>query len=73
MKCPQCSSENPDDLQLCGSCGISLIEIPTMTAPHLSSRCEENARATDRLVPGRHFGKRYQIVKELGKGGMGIV
>jgi serine/threonine-protein kinase len=40
---------------------------PTATTQHLSSR------ATLDFAPGRHFGTRYQIVEEIGRGGMGVV
>ena len=67
IKCPKCQSDNPDTQQYCGECGTQLIpskEIPITET--LETPKEE-------LTTGSTFAGRYQIIEELGKGGMGSV
>jgi serine/threonine protein kinase/tetratricopeptide (TPR) repeat protein len=68
VKCPKCQADNPDTQRFCGDCGTQLpesgkIPIPTRT---LDTPREE-------LTTGSTFAGRYQIIEELGKGGMGKV
>jgi len=65
IKCPKCQFENPDTIHFCGECGTQLIskeEIPVTET--LETPKEE-------LTTGSTFAGRYQIIEELGKGGMG--
>jgi len=67
MKCPKCHFDNPSDSKFCKECGtqiISLEEIPVTET--LETPKEE-------LTTGSAFAGRYQIIEELGKGGMGKV
>jgi serine/threonine protein kinase/Tfp pilus assembly protein PilF len=73
MKCPKCKAENPDDNQFCGKCGTPLIDIPsTPTEAPTKTEIAPQKSALD-FIPGQHFGKRYQIIEEIGRGGMGRV
>ncbi len=68
-KCPKCHSDNPDTQQYCGECGTQLIlleEIPVSPTKTIETPTEE-------LTTGSIFAGRYQIIEELGKGGMGKV
>ncbi len=68
-KCPQCGLENPEDTLYCGHCAAPLkpsIKIPVA--------CTETLRAPrEELTTGSTFAGKYQIIEELGKGGMGRV
>jgi len=69
MKCPKCHSDNPDDTYYCGKCGtqlpsseeISLTKTKTLRTP------------MKELKRGSTFAKRYEVIEELGRGGMGKV
>jgi serine/threonine-protein kinase len=67
IKCPECDSENPSDSKHCKECGALLDsskEISVLYTKTLKAPKPEKKKAT--------AGK-YQILEELGKGGMGIV
>ena len=65
IECPKCHSENSNTVKFCGECGTPLesdvIHTQTLEAP------------TEELTTGSTFAGRYQIIEELGKGGMGRV
>ncbi len=69
MKCPQCHFENPEDTNYCGKCATPLPsskEFPVSQTETLKTPVKE-------LTTGSTFAGRYQIIEELGKGGMGKV
>jgi serine/threonine protein kinase/Flp pilus assembly protein TadD len=86
-KCPKCQSENPDTLKFCGECGTQLIggHEPNsqefgIVSPKSPGTCPQNSDVTEtlqtsikELTTGSTFAGRYQIIEELGKGGMGRV
>jgi serine/threonine protein kinase/Tfp pilus assembly protein PilF len=69
MKCPKCHSENPSDSQYCSKCATQLIPPEEISAPDT----ETVQAPIKELTRGTTFAKRYEIVEELGKGGMGKV
>jgi serine/threonine protein kinase/tetratricopeptide (TPR) repeat protein len=69
MKCPQCHFENPDTQKFCGECGKALPDSSLIDF----SRTETIETQLRELTTGATFGGRYQIIEELGKGGMGEV
>jgi tetratricopeptide (TPR) repeat protein len=68
MKCPKCKADNPDKSKFCHECGLqfdSAGQIPAFTKTIEIPR--------EGLKTGSIFAGRYQIVEEIGKGGMGTV
>jgi tetratricopeptide (TPR) repeat protein/tRNA A-37 threonylcarbamoyl transferase component Bud32 len=69
VDCPACHAPNPEEQALCGKCGASLGRPDaagggtTRLAPH----------SPDALESGSIFADRYQVIEELGRGGMGRV
>ena len=69
MKCPKCQFDNPEDTNYCGKCAAPLPSsknIPVSQTETLKTPIKE-------LTTGSTFAGRYQIIEELGKGGMGKV
>jgi serine/threonine protein kinase/Flp pilus assembly protein TadD len=69
MKCPKCHFDNPETQKFCGECGT---EIPSSRAIH-PEVTETLKTPIKELTTGSTFAGRYQIIEELGKGGMGSV
>ncbi|MGD9346504.1 MAG: zinc ribbon domain-containing protein [Candidatus Aminicenantes bacterium] len=67
IKCPKCQTDNPDTLKFCGECGTQLIYSKDIDVTETIEALREE------LTTGSTFAGRYQIIEELGKGGMGKV
>jgi serine/threonine protein kinase/Tfp pilus assembly protein PilF len=67
IKCPKCHFDNPDDTLYCGKCATPL---PSSKEIPVTATLET---PTEELTTGTTFAGRYQIIEELGKGGMGRV
>lgn len=66
-KCPQCNADNPDIQSFCGDCGTQLDPQKDIGVTQtLETPMEEPSRGS--LLAGR-----YEIIEELGSGGMGRV
>ena len=69
MKCPKCGTANLSDSKFCKECATPLpssTDIP-------DSRTETFQTPVKELTTGTTFAGRYQIIEELGHGGMGKV
>ena len=69
MECLKCHSENSSDSRFCRKCGTQLL--PPESAP--VSLTETLQTTAKKLAPGTTFARRYQVIEELGGGGMGNV
>jgi len=68
MQCPKCHFDNPDTSRFCADCGTQIIPSDEISAP-----TETLETPKEELSTGSTFAGRYQIIEELGKGGMGKV
>lgn len=69
MKCPKCHSENTADTLYCSKCGTKFEpseEISTSITKTLETPLKD-------LTTGTIFAGKYNIIEELGRGGMGVV
>ncbi len=69
MKCPQCDFENPADTKFCGNCAAPLKPLEETSFPFTKTLQTPKSE----LTTGSTFAGRYQVIEELGKGGMGTV
>ena len=67
VKCPKCHFENPDDTLFCGRCGTKF------TSSEDSEVTKTLETSKEELTRGTTFASRFEIIEELGKGGMGRV
>jgi len=69
MKCPACQTDNPSDSKFCKECSTPFPkrkDIPFSQTETLNQPIKE-------LTAGTSFSGRYQVIEELGTGGMGKV
>ena len=69
IKCPKCYFDNPEDTIYCGKCATSLSSLKDISV----SQTKTSQAPTKELTTGSTFAGRYQVIEELGKGGMGKV
>lgn len=69
MKCPKCHSNNADSARFCSNCA-TLLSATKEAQPSFTKTLE---KSQEELATGSIFAGRYQIIEELGKGGMGKV
>jgi TolB-like protein/Tfp pilus assembly protein PilF/predicted Ser/Thr protein kinase len=67
IKCPKCRHENPDNSDFCGKCGAAL------KAKRGFSQTKTFVSPSETLQKGSVLARRYRIIEELGRGGMGVV
>lgn len=70
MRCPKCNFDNPSESSFCSKCGTRIdrarVEIPISQTETFQTPIKE-------LASGVTLASRYQIIEELGRGGMGEV
>jgi len=69
MKCPKCQAENPETKPFCADCGAPL---PSPKG-HVPMATETIQTPAHELTTGATLAGRYQVIEELGHGGMGRV
>jgi len=68
-ECPKCQSKNSDTQQFCGDCGTRLPSVDETKVSHYTTF----ELPKDEFPTGTTFADRYQIIEEIGIGGMGRV
>jgi serine/threonine protein kinase/Tfp pilus assembly protein PilF len=69
LSCPKCQFENPEDTKYCGNCATPL----PLSDETLEAQTETLVVPIVDLRTGSILAGRYEIIEELGKGGMGKV
>lgn len=69
MECPKCHFDNPETQRFCGNCATPLPQ-PQDHPPVVTETFQTPVKE---LTTGTTFAGRYQIIEELGHGGMGKV
>jgi len=69
VKCPKCDTDNTSDSQFCKKCATPL----PSPKERFASPTETLQTPIKGLTTGSTFADRYQIIEELGKGGMGKI
>jgi serine/threonine protein kinase/Tfp pilus assembly protein PilF len=67
--CPKCKAENPEESRFCNECGTQITSLETPD----ESFTKTLFTPVEDLTKGTLFAGRYEIIEELGKGGMGKV
>ena len=67
MRCPKCHSDNPDTKQFCGDCGTQLKSSEGLFISETLTVQKPSA------ISGKTISGKYEVIKEIGRGGMGIV
>jgi serine/threonine protein kinase/Tfp pilus assembly protein PilF len=67
IKCPKCHTDNPETQKFCGECAAALL------SPQEIDVTETMEAPKEELTTGSTFAGRFQIIEEMGKGGMGRV
>ncbi len=68
VKCSNCGTDNTQDSEFCKKCGTRMGEFEAKPIPTQTLEA-----AKEELTTGSTFAERYQIIEELGRGGMGRV
>ena len=68
IKCTKCNTENPPDSKYCKECAT-----PLPPSEDTISNTKTLYAPIEELKRGSTFAGRYEIIEELGKGGMGKV
>jgi serine/threonine protein kinase/Flp pilus assembly protein TadD len=68
MKCPKCHSDNLDEASFCRTCGT---ELQVSAKSDISTWPSQPG--SEELLRGTVFARRYEVIEELGEGGMGRV
>ncbi len=69
MTCPKCNFDNPASANFCGNCGEQFLSSKKADVPHTKTL----QMPLKELARGGIFANRYEVIEELGKGGMGKV
>jgi serine/threonine protein kinase/tetratricopeptide (TPR) repeat protein len=69
MKCPRCDFINPENTKFCGNCATQLLFADETLEGHTATL----SNPMPDIMRGSVLSDRYEIIEEIGKGGMGKV
>jgi serine/threonine protein kinase/tetratricopeptide (TPR) repeat protein len=69
MECPKCHFKNPDNTRYCGHCATPLLTADETLDAHTATL----STPMPDIMRGSVLSDRYEIIEEIGKGGMGKV
>ena len=70
MTCPRCRFDNPSGTKVCGYCGLELPGTAQRPAIPVTMAYQTPGKGLER---GTTFARRFEIIEEVGHGGMGTV
>jgi serine/threonine protein kinase len=70
MTCPRCHFDNPPGTRVCGYCGLELPGTGSRPAHPVTMTYQTPSKGLER---GTTFARRFEIIEEIGRGGMGTV
>jgi serine/threonine protein kinase/tetratricopeptide (TPR) repeat protein len=73
LQCPKCNSENLDDSRFCKECGTQLMASKDIPSEDAQTSFTKTLKIPTSLSPGKAISGKYKILKEVGRGGMGVV
>ena len=78
MNCSNCGTSMPADAEFCPNCGQSVKAKATKrpvggTSSGLGTIAPMRESRASVLEPGTRFAERYEVIRKLGEGGMGVV
>ena len=68
VTCPKCHFENPDGTKFCGKCGLKFAALEDMGLQTKTFSIPVHKSLSGTTVAGK-----YEVMEELGRGGMGLV
>jgi len=68
-QCPKCNADNPDTAKFCSECATPLPSAEEISISHTKTLLTPVKDS----IKGTTFADRYQLIEELGRGGMGVV
>jgi serine/threonine protein kinase/Flp pilus assembly protein TadD len=73
MKCSKCQAENPENAHFCGNCGTQILapKEPKISTPRPVPPPSPSPTPIRELPRKSLFASRYEVIEELGSGGMG--
>ncbi|MFH1434322.1 MAG: protein kinase [Pseudomonadota bacterium] len=73
MKCPECHHDNPDHARFCSKCGVKFPHMEESPTSEAAAPTLLASSSTSQAIIGTVIAGRYEILQQLGTGGMGKV
>jgi serine/threonine protein kinase len=73
MHCPRCQKQAPEGAKKCPSCGLKFPHDPSAALGETKVLPESGVSGASPFTPGGVIRGHFEVVRELGRGGMGVV